>query len=305
MPPTAETFYIELGRIPEEVVPGKRLGRHIRHDSRSALYPVREVAQAALADKLWTRHIPILDQGDLGSCTGNGETGNLGTSPLFEALPSGYPALDEKEAVALYSAATRIDPYAGTYPPTDTGSDGLSVSKAAKAAGLISGYLNAATLAAMQAALQSGPVIIGINWYDSFDTPDSNGLITISKGASVRGGHEPMLRGVDLEKQQFFGDNSWGASWGDKGSFLLGFADMDRLLSEGGDCTQSLPLTVPAPTPIPTPTPTPVPPGPDTDPADQTLAAATIEWAFQRHTGANEKAAKAAQAWLKDHGFVS
>lgn len=304
--PTAETYYIERGRIEEQVVAGKRLGRHIMLDSRSALYPVQEAEQAQLADRLWTRHIPILDQGDLGSCTGNGETGNLGTTPLWEALPANHPTLDEKEAVVLYSAATKLDPYAGTYPPTDTGSDGTSVSKAAKNAGLISGYLNAATIMAMQTALQTGPVIIGINWYDSFDEPDSNGLITITKNASIRGGHEPMLRGVDLEKQQFFGDNSWSDTWGNKGSFLLSFADMERLLSESGDCTQPLPLTVPTPTPTPTPTPpSPPSPGPDTDPVDQALAAAGISWAYQRHVGQNEKVAKAMQKWLTDHGFTS
>ena len=32
------------------------------------------------------------------------------------------------------------------------------------------------------------------------------------------------------------------------------FDSMTRLLSEDGDCTQLLPLTVPAPTPTPTPT---------------------------------------------------
>jgi hypothetical protein len=302
-----DTYYIEVGRIEEQVVPGKRLGRHIRFDSRSALYPVRETAWRELTKQLWTRHIPILDQGDLGSCTGNGETGNLGTTPLWDALPANHPVLDEKEAVKLYSEATKIDPYPGAYPPTDTGSDGLSVCKAAKADGLISGYLNAANVNAIGSALQAGPVVIGINWYDSFDEPDSNGLITISADASVRGGHEPMLRGVDPDNRQFFGDNSWGGSWGNKGSFLIGFDDMDRLLGEGGDCYQPLPLSGPAPTPTPTPTPpTPTPtPNPDADPVDQALAQAAAEWAYQRHVGLNEKVAKATQAWLQDHGFVS
>src|SRR5690242_20178409 len=115
---------MKVRRIPEYYVHGKRLGRHVRHDPRSLryLYPAHEVD--GLVSVRHVRFIPVLDQGDLGSCTGNAAEGAVGTSPLFEALPDGNLSnptddgdLDEQQAIALYSAATALDDYDGTYPP--------------------------------------------------------------------------------------------------------------------------------------------------------------------------------------------
>ena len=125
--------------IEERVIPGQRLGRHVRHDSRSLLYPWQESGEA-LKDVLLTRRIAILDQGDVGSCTGNAETGALGTDPLFGTLPPDRQGrLGETLALALYSAAETIDGD-GPYPPHDNGSTGLSVCKAAQNAGWITGF---------------------------------------------------------------------------------------------------------------------------------------------------------------------
>lgn len=234
--------------IPETVVPGKRLGRHVNHDPRSLAFRVK--AARALKTVLWDRKIPVLDQGDVGSCTGNAATGALGTVPDFDALASAVQgSLDEKMAVALYSSATRLDDYTGTYPPTDTGSDGLSVAKAAKARGLISGYLHATSIAAMNTALQSGPVIVGTNWYVGFDSPDSTGLVKIS--GTVRGGHEFEVIGYDVDTDTYTAVNSWGEGFGVKGRFRFSGKDMARLLAEDGDCTQLLPVSVPSPVPTP------------------------------------------------------
>lgn len=236
-------------RIPETKVPGKPLGRHVVHDPRSLAYQV--TAAGALQTVYWDRQIPVLDQGQLGSCTGNAAVGAIGTSPLEDALPTGHVTLDEKEAVALYSAAEQIDGGKG-YPPEDQGSSGLSVAKAAKAAGLISGYLHATSIAAMNTALQTGPVIVGVNWYEGFDNPDpSTGLVTIS--GSVRGGHEFEVIGYSVEDDTYTAFNSWGTSWGVNGRFTFTGKTMARLLAEEGDCTQLLPLSVPAPTPTPDP----------------------------------------------------
>jgi len=299
----AEPYTVYRRRIEEHRVPGRKLGRHVHHDSRSLAY--LWPATGSQADVIHQRRIPVLDQGDVGSCTGNAETGAIGTDPLYPALPAGHPALGEPEALRLYSAAEVIDGN-GKYPPNDDGSSGLSVAKAAKAAGLISGYQHATSVQAMISALQQYPVIIGISWYDSFDDPDSEGLIRIAKGAQVRGGHEVEVIGWSSTSNLFTAVNSWGTGWGVNGTFLFSADTMTRLFSEEGDCTVSLPLTVPAPTPTPVPVPpAPVPPGPDTDPADVALADAQTAWAWYRHVGENRKAALASQAWLQEKGFVT
>lgn len=274
-----------------------RLGRHVNHDPRSLAFRVGQPARA-LVSVLHERVTPVLDQAALGSCVGNASVGALGTAPLLAALPTGHPTLDENFAVQVYEDATRLDPYPGAYPPDDTGSDGLSGAKALKARGLISGYLHATDLTTMQTALQDTPVIVGVNWYSGFDTPDMNGHVRIS--GSIRGGHEFEVIGVDVTAKTFTAVNSWGPSWGVNGRFTFSFADMTRLLSEDGDCTQLLPLTVPVPVPTPTPTPTPVP-------GDVDLAAwwaKTKTWAAARHVGTNKTAAQAALTLAKAKGLT-
>src|SRR5258708_1756054 len=121
----AGTWYVEHGRIEEQVVPGRRLGRHVKHDSRNLAYPWRR-SGGPLTSQLWLRWVPILNQGAVGSCTGNEEVGALGTDPLWGALPAGHSALDETLALTIHSGAETID-RDGPYPPNDNGSSGPSV----------------------------------------------------------------------------------------------------------------------------------------------------------------------------------
>jgi len=266
------TVLIQRRRIPEERVEGKPLGRHVHKDSRSALYSFMPGQIRDLTSVLWHRDIAVLDQGNLGSCTGNALTGALGTDPLYAALPASHPALDENEAVKIYSLATSLDPYPGQYPPTDTGSDGIDVCKAAVQLGLISGYTHSTDLASMQQALMIQPVIIGINWYSSFDSPNpANGMVSISSNAYVRGGHEVEVLGMDADAKTFLAVNSWGPNWGYHGTFQFSFDTMTRLLAEDGDCTVPQALDNP-----PQPHPQPEPPALD---REKELFATAGPWA--------------------------
>jgi hypothetical protein len=273
------------------------LNRHIRHDSRSKLFAEPEVDPSTFVKVDWADHIGILDQGSLGSCTGNATVGNLGTDPFYPTLPLTSLTLDETLAVAIYGDATKLDDYDGSYPPTDTGSDGLSVAKVAQNRGLISGYTHALSLNAALAGLQKGPVITGVNWYDGFDEPDSNGLV--HKTGSVRGGHEFVVVGYDPSTNEVKARNSWGTGYGMGGYFYFSTADWQALLNEQGDVTIFTPLNQPAPTPTPVPTPTPTP-----DDADQALAKVARPWSQQFHWYSNNKhMAQALQTWLKAKGL--
>lgn len=286
-------------RIPWQPAAGRRpraLGRNVYHDSRNLAYPWKKTS-LGLTSQLWPRRIPILDQGNVGSCTGNEQVGSLGTDPIIGALPSGSPTLDESLALKIYSGAETIDGD-GPYPPNDNGSSGPSAAQVAKNLGLISGYLHCFSLADVLDALEKGPVGIGSNWYDSMDSPDSSGLVTITPGASIRGGHEYLCRGKDVGKKLLYLDNSWGTSWGEKGSFSYTYATLERLLAEQGDATVSLPLTVPVPPPIP------VPPVPPSDHAtDVAFATVLHPWVQLHHVGGNAKVSKAAQTWLTAKGL--
>lgn len=250
--PNVDRWVISHKRIHEEVVHGKRLGRHIKRDSRSDQYPYRR-SGTLLNNNEVTRYIPILDQGNVGSCTGNAETGELGSgevhNALFALVQAGqFPGLvlDENFALSLYSAAESIDGD-GPYPPNDNGSSGLSVAQAAKNGGWISSYVHCNGLQDMLDALSAGsPVIVGTNWYDSMDQPDpQTGIVTISPNAAVRGGHEYLSRCIDVDNRMIGFDNSWGTGFGINGSFWYSWDTMDRLLAEQGDATVSVPVVVP------------------------------------------------------------
>jgi hypothetical protein len=272
--------------IPEFAVANKRLGRHVNHDSRSLAYQVRP--SGTVVSKTWKRDTPILDQGNLGSCTGNAATGVLGSDPFYATLPG--KTLDEAEAVSLYSAATKLDSYSGTYPPTDTGSDGLSVAKAAKNAGLISGYLHMTSVAACQTAIQAGPFIIGSDWYTGMDNPSSTGLVTAT--GTVRGGHEYECIGYDAAADMWELVNSWGPGFGIDGHFFYSSATLAKLLAAQGDATSFVPITAPAPTPTPS-----------ADPNVVAFHDAVSGWANARHVGANKAAAAAARALFAAEGL--
>jgi hypothetical protein len=282
---------ITYERIEEQPGAG-RLGRHYRHDSRSAAYPYQATAAEA-GPVEWQRHIPILDQNGYGSCTGEAETGALASDPLFPALPAGQ-LLDQPFALGVYSDAEKLDGGAGL-PGEDDGSSGGSVCQVAKNRGLISGYTWAADVAGALDALQRGPVLLGVNWYGSFDQPDAQGVVRLPAGATIRGGHEIVCRKYD-GSDLLWCDNSWGAGWGLAGRFAFPTAVLARLFAEQGDCAVPLPLTVAPPVPVP------VPDGPvRIDAADRKLwAAIPAGWLVRHHTGPNAHAARAVAAWGAD-----
>jgi hypothetical protein len=240
-------------RLPEAEGNPFRLGRHVNHDPRSRAYAFRAPRSATYPAVKHARHIPVFDQGDLGSCTGNAAVGCTGTGSFYAPLEGARLGFtwDEAGAVACYEAATAIDPYPGTYPPDDTGSDGTSVATALKNAGMISGYTHALTFDAAMAALQAGPVIFGLDWYENMFTPGADGTLKVA--GSLAGGHEIVLDEWDPNTARVGLTNSWASDWGLGGRAYIQLADFKKLLARDGDVTVLVPLTAPAPTPTPEP----------------------------------------------------
>lgn len=227
--------------LDEHVVDGRRLGRHVEHDPRSRdfAFKVDAPAKVELIAVEHKRYGSIFDQGNLGSCTGNAAAGAKNTEPLYHS--GSAHTLTESGAKDLYSLASRLDGLSdGYWPPTDTGSSGLAVAKAAKQQGIIGSYSHAFDMDAALAALQAGPVITGVDWYEGFDEPDpGTGLVVIA--GQVRGGHELVARGYEPaaspDDALILLDNSWGTGWGLSGHFKWTVATWRKLLDAQGDVT--------------------------------------------------------------------
>ena len=239
----------------------KKLGRHINHDSRSLNYIFHPKA-TTITSVTHPRHIPILDQGQVGSCTGNAGIGALASDPIFASVTNSfkYP-LNETGAVHLYSDAEIIDGD-GPYPPNDNGSSGLSIAKALKNTGLIASYQHIFDSNSALLALEQYPILFGTYWYSSMFTPDSDGRVHPT--GTIAGGHEIVSRQIDAPNQRIWFDNSWGTSWGVQGRFYLTFTDFNTLLLQQGDIIVLIPATT-----------APAPPAPT---ADQTLSVAMRAW---------------------------
>ncbi len=222
-----------IGLIPEHPSKhGGRLGRHLHFDERSREFRVPLPKEASIQTRIWTRTVQAFNQGELGSCTGNGAVGVVCTEPYRQ------PGVRYTEALArkVYSQATKDDNIVGAYPPDDTGSTVLGAMKALRDLGLAKGYHWCFGLDDVLKTLSTlGPVEVGVSWYQGFDKPDARGLVKIA--GSVRGGHAFELLAVDAEKQLVWAINSWGPSWGLNGRFAFTWKDLDRLLHEQGEAS--------------------------------------------------------------------
>lgn len=265
--------------------PRPALGRLVEHDPRSLDFAHGVLPKTAIKSVDWTRRVPIFDQGSRSSCTGNAGAGLVGTDFLGrtgltsvtvngEVLP-----VDEDFAVRVYSLATQLDRFDGSYPPDDTGSSGLGAAKALKKLGLASGYTHAFSLAALKSAMQHGPVMVGTVWLESMFDPDpTTGFVNVDRNSAEAGGHEYVLSAYDASRQAFRIDNSWGEAWGVRGSAWFTEADMQWLLSQQGDVTVPVWATVPSPPPAPTPSP-----APDLDPRLVQAAQLMNGWAHDNN----------------------
>jgi hypothetical protein len=219
------------------------LGRVVHKDKRDHKHLlVHHLGATALpTSKTWGIKSDHLDQGPTSTCVGHGMCNFLRCAPVRTTA-------GEEMAYRLYKKAVLLDPWKqndieATYPDASPKlSSGTTVRAGAKAAasmGLLDTYVWAFSLQpTIEWLLTRGPVVVGVNWYDSMFEPDAKGLVTISPGAQIEGGHCFLLRGANQTKAQVLCTNSWGNGWGKKGDFLLSFKDLERLISEDGEvCT--------------------------------------------------------------------
>ena len=209
------------------------LGRNVVHDPQSRGFAFAE-AEAPRQDIQLRAYGPRPNpEQAIGCCTGVDaavKSNIVGNRIKGAVLGMAY-------AIKVYSRATQIDPWPGSYPPADTGSSGLAACKAQLEFGDITRYEWIFTgTAGIYAALRAGkPVGVGARWdHNMFDADPATGFIRA--GGGVAGGHQWTVDGYRRRYDAFVGQCWWG-HWGlgGTGRFLIKRAHLDELLADDGD----------------------------------------------------------------------
>ena len=210
-----------------------------RYDPRNLRYPIRSViGSPPERARLW-KPGAVLDQGQEGACVGFGWTGELIASPKPDRRVEANTA--DVYARNIYRQAQHIDEWEGNdYEGTSV----LAGAKIVKELGFMESYRWATSVEDLRDTLiTTGPVVIGVNWYEGMGWPDEKNLIRPTGG--YYGGHCVFVYEYHPKKRlpgDYWGRhrvfrirNSWGESWGTNGSAHILYGDMARLISEGAE----------------------------------------------------------------------
>lgn len=212
----------------------RKFGRLVEHDPRSRAFRVSVRPDERPVTVHWQVAGEVLDQGELGSCTGNAMAHWENLTRAAEN-PEKADFLNQEHAIELYSRATVLDEFPGEYPPEDTGSSGLAVSKAAKDLGYISEYRHGFGLHDALVSLKTAPVLIGTAWYSGMLQADKQKDFVLDVSGDSMGGHEYLMIGCDVDDETVTILNSWSGAWGLNGTAKISFDDMRKLLEDQGD----------------------------------------------------------------------
>lgn len=214
-----------------------------RHDPRSKDYPVRGLVPASPRRRLWTPGQVIVDQGREGACTGFAAVTEAMASPVrvditrvAKAPALGVPTTHPNAfAQKVYRLAQKIDEWPGE---NYEGSSVLAATKVMQQLGLIGEYRWAFSIDDLAVALQRGPAVLGVPWFESMYEP--NGQL-LRVGGQLAGGHAICCIGFDPTSEHAGGRaafalcNSWSAAWGKNGVAWIAADDLARLLRQDGE----------------------------------------------------------------------
>ncbi len=182
---------------------------------------------------------PVLDQGREGACVGFGCTAEALASPVRvrfyakEVASDLAPADPNQVAREAYRRAQQIDEWEGEQY---SGTSVLAGMKVGRERGWWSGYRWALNMGELRAALEEGPVVIGVEWRSGmYRAP--GGILSVSGG--VVGGHCILITGYTPRHRTTKGSayrlrNSWSEDWGVNGSAYISADDLDGILFQAG-----------------------------------------------------------------------
>lgn len=215
-----------------------RLGRQVVHDPQSRAFPMRAADTSTWRTKTLRLYDPTPNPSqDIGCCTGCDKA--MEGNALRNRVPR--RVLNYQDALSIYSLATRLDPWAGEYPPTDTGSSGLAASKAAKQLHRGGDYrwaLAGGADAVVQAIMDDHTVGVGTWWTEGGfglrPHPKRSGHFVLEMTGRRVGGHQWRCYAYD-EPNDMIGAKCWWGNWGRAGTFWIKREHLADLLADDGD----------------------------------------------------------------------
>jgi hypothetical protein len=192
--------------------------------------PKPEPPPPADVSVVWADVEPVLDQGQTPHCIGFGGAQWGNTAPVDDKYVN-------DDGHAIYYECKVLD---GT-PGTEDGSYVRTLAKALKQRARLDAYAWAhSTKGITQYVRQSGPVIVGTDWYESMFEPNEDGTVVLD--GEIAGGHCYLLLGHHPEFEMYEFLNSWGEQWGASGRFFMAVEDFGRLLRGDGEALMALEL---------------------------------------------------------------
>lgn len=210
------------------------LGRLQSEDERDRNFPMR----ALLGDQppLKTRYYragQILDQGQTPTCVGHAWRQWLSSAPIMSKFGP--------DPFRIYAEAQRLDEWPGEEY------EGTSVRAGVKylqSAGHVATYFwafEAGTVRDFLTNREGASVVVGTDWLTGMFEPEK-GFLNLS--GQLAGGHAYVIIGYSHMRQAFRMVNSWGRGWGDGGRAWIRFADLDRLIRDGGEAVAATERTI-------------------------------------------------------------
>ena len=175
-----------------------------------------------LSSKKWT--CPVrLDQGNEGACVGFGGAHHMACHP--------WPQMTtEAIATFFYEGAQDNDEWAGD---DYSGTSGNGLMRFLAKSGLIGTYYRVRDFDELCFLLSTKSAVSGgFQWKEGCFDPDRAGFIHYE--GEVKGGHYVCINGVDFENEFFWIVQSWGRNHGIRGEVKVSFADMRRMIADGG-----------------------------------------------------------------------
>lgn len=200
--------------------------RREHFDERSRDYPIRTMIRSLAKPRSYTWRCNVqLDQKSEGACAAFAMCHEAAARPVEVA------GITNAVARSLYKRAQELDEWPGE---DYEGSSVLAAMKAGQERGWYESYRWAFGEDDLALAIgYKGCAVLGIPWYEGMNTPDKNGLISVT--GKYLGGHAICCRGINIKTGLYRLRQSWNETWGILGDCFISREDMVRLLKQNGE----------------------------------------------------------------------